>query len=185
MNIQQLEIPGLALIECKRFTDDRGFFTERFRADLWKKWQPEHGGFIQDNYSWSKVGVLRGLHYQLNPGQGKLVTCLQGRILDVAVDLRRNSPTFGKHFKLELDSQQPRWLWIPVGFAHGFVVLSPEGAGVMYKVDAPYAPASEGSIVWNDPKLAIDWGIREPILSDKDRVAPSFADSQVHLEQIL
>jgi dTDP-4-dehydrorhamnose 3,5-epimerase len=176
MNVTNFDIAGPALLTLRRFADDRGFFTERFRADQWHAAFPAHQGFIQDNYSWSKPNVMRGLHYQVNPDQGKLVTCVQGTIVDVAVDIRPTSPTFGRNILVELSAHEPSWFWIPSGFAHGFVVTSPEGAGVLYKVDQPYSPKTEGAIRWDDPELAIPWPVQAPILSDKDQAAPSFRE---------
>lgn len=176
MKITKAELSGPALISVRKFTDDRGFFTERFRVDQWRQNFPDHSGFIQDNYSWSKYGVLRGLHFQFNPDQGKLVTCVEGAITDVIVDIRKSSPTFGHHLTFNLSAAEPQWLWVPPGFAHGFVVTSPNGAGVMYKVDAPYSPATEGAIRWNDSDLNISWPIKDPVLSPKDAAAPSFKD---------
>ncbi len=174
MQAKSFSIAGPVLIQTRTFEDARGFFTERFRVDQWKQLFPQHEGFIQENYSWSKPGVLRGLHYQFNPDQGKLVTCMEGCIVDVIVDIRLQSETLGQHIKVELDSRNPAWLWVPPGFAHGFVVTSAQGAGVMYKVDQPYSPTTEGAIAWNDPDLKIDWPIADPQISPKDASAPSF-----------
>jgi dTDP-4-dehydrorhamnose 3,5-epimerase len=163
------EIPEAVLIKPKVFGDSRGYFMESFRSDLFI----ENIGdvkFIQDNESKSAYGVLRGLHYQLPPyAQAKLVRVITGRILDVAVDIRRNSPTFGRHVKSEISEDNKHQLFIPQGFAHGFVVLSDE-AIVSYKVDAPYAPDHEAGIHYADPALGIDWGLAESEirLSDKD-----------------
>lgn len=176
MKATRFDIDGPMLIECRKFEDTRGFFTERFRLDQWRELAPAHPGFVQDNYSWSGAGVLRGLHYQFQPAQGKLVTCLEGRILDVAVDIRPGSPTLGQHVKVELSAREPAWLWVPPGFAHGFAVTSPDGAGVLYKVDQPYNPNGEGAIRWNDPDLAIGWPLAAAVISPKDETAPSFKD---------
>lgn len=176
MNIQPLELKGAALITLRKFGDNRGFFNERFRVDQWQAAFPEHTGFIQDNYSWSKPGVLRGLHCQLGPDQGKLVTCIEGSIVDVIVDIRPDSPTFKRHLKVSLSADEPQWLWVPPGFAHGFVVTSAGGAGVLYKVDQPYTPKAEWAIHWNDPELAIEWPAAHPILSEKDDAAPSLRE---------
>lgn len=176
MNCEKFEIEGPLLITSKKFDDDRGFFTERFRVDKWQEFVPGHKGFVQDNYSWSKFGVLRGMHFQFEPGQGKLVSCVQGAVLDVIVDIRAKSPTLGRHLKVELTGVEPRWLWVPVGFAHGFLVTSAEGAGVLYKVDAYWNGKGEGAIRWNDPDLAIPWPNANPVLSSKDAEAPSFRD---------
>lgn len=176
MEFTECELEGPLLIKTRQFEDQRGFFTERFRLDHWRERMPQHPGFIQDNFSWSKAGVLRGLHYQFNPDQGKLVTCVQGSVSDVIVDIRKHSKTLGKYLKFELNSADPKWLWVPPGFAHGFVVTSTEGAGVLYRVDQPYSPKTEGAIAWNDRDLNIDWGVRAPLVSDKDAAANRFAD---------
>jgi dTDP-4-dehydrorhamnose 3,5-epimerase len=176
MQIEKTELQGSAVLTPRRFGDDRGFFTERFRVDKWREFFPHHTGFLQDNYSWSQYAVLRGLHFQSDPAQGKLVTCMSGSIVDVIVDIRTQSPTFGKHLKFNLNGEAPIWVWVPPGFAHGFIVTSPQGAGVLYKVDQPYTPSTEGSIRWSDADLAIDWGIAKPLLSGKDAEAPSFSD---------
>jgi dTDP-4-dehydrorhamnose 3,5-epimerase len=172
MNLTKFEIAGPALIEPKVYGDTRGFFTERYKLqysiDLGL---PE---FIQDNFSRSKARVLRGLHYQWDQPQGKLVTALRGKIFDVAVDVRKNSPSFGKHISVTLDGDKPQWLWIPPGFAHGFCVLGDEPADVMYKVDTYYNPKGEYGIVYNDPTLKINWPINEPLLSPKDQEMQSF-----------
>lgn len=171
MNVEGLELVGACLITTKAHRDERGLFTERFRMDKWQELFPGHPGFVQENYSWSAPRVLRGLHYQFAPAQGKLVTCVEGAVTDVIVDIRRDSPTFGRHLMLELTAEAPRWLWIPPGFAHGFAVTSEAGAGLLYKVDAYYQPAGEGAIAWNDPELAIAWPLSNPVVSDKDQRA--------------
>tara|TARA_R110002072_G_scaffold1598_8_gene13679 strand:- start:3060 stop:3590 length:531 start_codon:yes stop_codon:yes gene_type:complete len=174
MNIFDTDIPDVKIIEPEKFGDARGFFFESFRAS----WLPEHV-FVQDNHSKSTNGILRGLHYQLTKPQGKLVRVLSGRVLDVAVDLRKSSTTFGCHVAVELDDQDCRMLWVPPGFAHGFVVLSDE-AEFFYKCTDYYAPEDERSIRWDDSDLGIDWQITEPpILSQKDSAATSFKDAEV------
>ncbi|MBX3017667.1 MAG: dTDP-4-dehydrorhamnose 3,5-epimerase [Bdellovibrionaceae bacterium] len=175
MTFETLPLQGLILIQNRIFSDDRGYFTERYRTDLFKR----HGiaePFVQDNFSWSKPGVIRGLHFQHQPAQGKLVTCISGKILDVAVDIRLNSPTFGQHYKVELNARTPTWLWLPAGFAHGFSVLGEEPAHVLYKVTAGWGPGGEGGIFWKDPKLGIDWQVSSPHLSSKDMQLPSFEE---------
>jgi len=172
---KKLSFPGLVLIKPKVFEDERGFFLERY-----KKTDFEAFGitteFIQDNHSKSKLGVLRGLHFQKKPfEQAKLIRCIKGKIFDVVVDLRRDSPTFSKHYSVELSEENKLMLYIPRGFAHGFQVLSEE-AEVIYKVDNVYAPAYESGIIWNDPTLKIDWPIKEPILSEKDKNWPTFQE---------
>ncbi len=170
MDVQKLDLEGLLLLSPKIFSDERGFFCERFKeTDLTKIGIKDH--FFQDNFSRSKHSVLRGLHYQSNPAQGKLVSCTSGSIQDVVVDIRKNSKTFGQHHSLVLSGDKPQWFYIPAGFAHGFLVLSPEGADVSYKVNAPYSPSTEGSILWNDNKIHIQWKINNPLLSAKDSEA--------------
>ena len=172
MNVDTISIEGLQLITLKCFGDDRGFFTERFRESFLKEFHLPP--LIQDNFSRSSYGVLRGLHFQVNPTQGKLVTCMNGTIWDVAVDIRKGSPTYGQHVHVTLDGNKPQWFWIPAGFAHGFCVLSQQGADVMYKVDNYYSPKGDGGILWNDPTLKIEWPIQIPNLSAKDQILPSF-----------
>ncbi|MDI3469979.1 MAG: dTDP-4-dehydrorhamnose 3,5-epimerase [Pseudolabrys sp.] len=174
MNIIETPIPGVMIVEPKIFGDTRGFFFELFRADRYS----ERGisePFIQDNISRSSAGVLRGLHLQNPRSQGKLVTVLRGRVLDVAVDVRTGSPTFGKHVAVELNDDNRRQFWIPRGFAHGFLVLS-ETADFFYKCDEAYSPADEITIRWNDPTIGIPWGIEKPSLSTRDANAPFLAD---------
>lgn len=173
MEVQKFDIEGPLLIKLKTFHDNRGFFVERFNLAKFK----ELGlptNFVQDNFSKSSYGVLRGLHYQFNPPQGKLVSCTRGEIFDVAVDVRKKSPTFGKHISVILDGDDPAWFWVPAGFAHGFCVTSKEGADVFYKVDNLWNGAGEGSIMWNDPHLAIKWPLENPIMSEKDKECRSF-----------
>ena len=174
MKVTRLELDGLVLIELAAYPDERGFFIERYHAGKFR----EHGlptEFVQDNHSRSKPRVIRALHYQADPPQGKLVGVLRGCILDVAVDIRSDSPTFGRHVAIELSGENARLLWIPPGFAHGFCVLGDEHADVLYKVTAPYNPATEGGILWNDPELKITWPVDNPILSAKDQRLMTFA----------
>jgi dTDP-4-dehydrorhamnose 3,5-epimerase len=170
---QKFSIEGPLLLTCKIFKDSRGFFTERFKESLFAN-HPNPPHFIQDNFSRSAPKVLRGMHFQFAPPQGKLVTCLSGQILDVAVDLRKNSPSYGQHIFTILKGDLPQWLWIPAGFAHGFLNIGETHCDVLYKVDAPYNSAGESAIAWNDLDLAIPWPIKDPLLSDKDAVAMSF-----------
>jgi dTDP-4-dehydrorhamnose 3,5-epimerase len=166
-------IPDVVLIKPKVFGDSRGYFMESFRIDLFAENVGEVN-FIQDNESKSAYGVMRGLHYQLPPyAQAKLVRAITGRVLDVAVDIRKNSPTFGLHVTAELSEENKHQLFIPAGFAHGFLVLSKE-AVFSYKVNAPYAPDHERGIYYADPGLGIDWGLpdAEIRLSEKDRKWP-------------
>ena len=166
MKIIAQPLNGLFLLEKKIFADDRGFFTESFKQTL------ELGNFVQDNHSRSKPGVVRGLHYQRNPDQAKLVSCIRGKIYDVAVDIRTSSPTFGQHFGVILD--ETKMLYIPAGFAHGFAAM--EESDVLYKVDGYYNAAGEGSIRFDDAELKIDWQVTNPIVSEKDLKAGSFAE---------
>lgn len=178
MQFTEQEIKGVWVIEPKVFNDERGYFMESYRKELFE----EHVGkteFIQDNESKSTRGVLRGLHYQIGEhSQAKLVRALQGTVLDVVVDLRKSSPTFGQHVAVELSDANKKQLFVPRGFAHGFLVLS-ETAIFSYKVDNTYAPAHEASLLWNDPKLGIDWGIKdeELILSAKDKLAKTLDEA--------
>jgi dTDP-4-dehydrorhamnose 3,5-epimerase len=162
-------ISGLRLFELKIYRDERGFFVERFREDKW----PDLGHLVQENHSRSAPRVLRGLHFQTDPAQGKLVSVIRGRIFDVAVDLRKGSKSFGQWYGTELSDQNCRVLWIPYGFAHGFCVLGNEDADVIYKVDGLYNPKTEGGVLWNDPDLRVEWPIENPILSPKDLVLPT------------
>lgn len=179
MNIIETDIKGLYIIEPKVFGDSRGYFFESFsRREFEKVIGPVD--FVQDNESRSSYGVVRGLHFQKPPyAQAKLVRAVKGSVLDVAVDLREGSPTFGRHFSIELSEDNHRQMFIPKGFAHGFAVLSEE-AVFQYKCDAYYAPQSEGAVAWDDPDLDIDWKIPadKVILSEKDRHHPKFKDIQ-------
>jgi dTDP-4-dehydrorhamnose 3,5-epimerase len=174
VNVIPTSIPEVLIIEPKVFGDQRGFFYESFKADRYAS----HGinrGFVQDNISRSTRDVLRGLHLQNPMAQGKLVTVLRGNVLDVAVDVRRGSPTFGQHVTVELSEENRRQFWVPRGFAHGFVVLS-EMAEFFYKCDEFYSPADEITVRWNDPAIGIDWGIQSPLLSPRDAAAPLLRD---------
>lgn len=175
MNVTEFHIQGPKLVELKTHGDARGFFVERYREDIFR----EIGistRFIQDNYSRSQENVLRGLHYQYTQPQSKLVTAARGRILDVIVDIRKGSPTVGQSLAVELDGAKPAWFWVPVGFAHGFLVLSSDGADLLYKVDAYYNQHGEGGIRWNDNDLAIQWPMNNPTVSQRDDALPSWAD---------
>lgn len=176
INVKQTEIPGVVIIEPKLFGDERGYFMETWsQKDFDEQVRPIK--FVQDNESKSSYGVLRGLHFQKGKyAQSKLVRVLKGRVLDVAVDIRKGSPTFGKHVMVELTGENHRQFFIPRGFAHGFVVLSEE-AVFQYKCDNLYAPQAEGSIIWNDPALGIDWQISDDdvLLSAKDKLHPTLA----------
>ena len=171
-------IADLAIIEPRVFGDDRGFFFESFNAralaPLVGEWN-----FVQDNHSLSVRGVLRGLHYQIRQPQGKLVRVVAGKVLDVAVDIRRSSPTFGQHVALELSAENKRLFWIPPGFAHGVVVLS-DSAEVLYKMSDYWAPEHERCILWNDPALGIDWRLEQPpTLSQKDSQGVMLSEAEV------
>ena len=173
MNVIKTDIQGVVIVEPKVFGDHRGYFFESFSEKDFTSAVGEVK-FVQDNESKSSYGVLRGLHFQKPPhAQAKLVRVVKGRVLDVAVDLRKGSPTFGKHVAVELTEENHRQLFIPRGFAHGFAVLSDE-AVFQYKCDNYYAPQSEGSVLWNDPDIGIEWGIpsEDVMLSEKDRNAP-------------
>jgi dTDP-4-dehydrorhamnose 3,5-epimerase len=178
MNFAKLDIPDVVLIEPKKFGDSRGYFMETFRQSLFA----EHVGdfdFVQDNQSLSaEVGTVRGLHFQLDPmAQGKLVRCIAGALVDVAVDIRTGSPTYGKHVAVELTAENGRQLWVPPGFAHGFCTLTPN-TEISYKVTNYYSAEHDRGLLWNDPVLGIDWPVEadKAALSDKDRKQPSLAD---------
>ncbi len=171
----RLSIPDVILIKPKVFEDERGFFMETYKKSDFEK-AGIRCEFVQDNHSKSKYGVLRGLHFQKEPyTQAKIIRCVKGVIYDVAVDLRRNSPTFGKYVAVILSEFNKYMLYIPRGFAHGFLVLSDE-AEVIYKVDNEYAPEYESGLIWNDPDVGIDWPIDDPILSEKDRKWPTLRE---------
>ena len=177
MPFKTTEIPGLLIFEPAVFKDDRGYFFESYNEETFRR-QGVDIRFVQDNQSFSRYGVIRGLHYQLDPhAQTKLVRCLQGRILDVAVDIRRNSSTYGKYVSVELSDENQRQLLVPRGFAHGFSVLS-ETATVSYKCDAFYHKDSEGGIRYDDPQLKIDWQVPagKAVVSSKDVALPLFAE---------
>lgn len=183
MPFTETGLPGLLVFEPIVFEDSRGYFYESYNEQTFAK-QGIRSRFVQDNQSSSSYGVIRGLHYQLNPhGQTKLVRVLSGAILDVAVDIRKGSPTFGKVYTLELSSANKKQLYIPVGFAHGFSVLS-EKAEVLYKCDAFYSKESEGGILYNDPALAIDWKVdpAKAIVSEKDVKLPGLANCKNNFE---
>ncbi len=179
MQTIRLAIPEVVLFTPKFFGDDRGFFYESFSQSAFEEATGIKRTFIQDNHSKSQRGVLRGLHYQLDPmAQGKLVRVVQGEVFDVAVDIRKNSPTFGQWVGEMLTAENKKQLWVPEGFAHGFVTLS-ETAEFLYKTTNIYAPTHERSIMWNDPDLAIDWQfVGEPLLSGKDQQAARFKDAE-------
>lgn len=175
MNVIDTNIAEVKIIEPKVFGDDRGFFLETFHAARYAELAGIDLPFVQDNHSRSTKGILRGLHFQKTKPQGKLVRVVSGEVFDVAVDIRRDSPTFGQWAGVILSEQNKRQFWVPPGFAHGFVVLS-DTADFEYKCTDYYDPADEGAIRWDDPDLAIDWPITNPSLSDKDATAGSFKD---------
>lgn len=174
MKVIPLDLPGILLIEPRLFKDSRGYFLETYQAQRYS----DNGivaGFVQDNLSFSHRGVVRGLHYQLLQPQGKLVTVIQGEVVDLVVDIRPDSPHFGQWSKNTLSAENHRQLYVPPGFAHGFAVISAT-ATVLYKVTDYYHPGDEYGIIWNDASLGIDWPLTEAILSDKDREFPPLKD---------
>ncbi len=180
MEFVPTKIPEVILIKPKVFEDPRGFFLETFREDAFAKAGIQEK-FVQENHSASQKGVLRGLHYQIRNAQGKLVRVIAGDIYDVAVDIRRSSPTFGQWVGIILSAENKYQLWIPAGFAHGFYVLS-ERAEVTYKVTDYYAPEWDRSLLWNDPKIGVDWSLGDgvvPVLSPKDANAKTLAEAEL------
>jgi dTDP-4-dehydrorhamnose 3,5-epimerase len=177
MEVIDLQLAGLKLIKPKVFKDHRGFFFESFQQAHYEK-AGLIGSFPQDNHSYSQKGCIRGMHFQSYPGQAKLVRVAVGKIYDVAVDLRPDSPTFGKWEGVILDDQNHHQLFVPVGFAHGFCVLSDE-AHVMYKVSTPYHPTYEKGFRWDDPDIQIQWPINNPIVSERDQKAPFFKELEL------
>lgn len=173
MKVIHCAIPGLLLIEPDVFADERGYFLELYREDHYQYSIPSL--FVQDNHSFSRRGTLRGLHYQIGRPQGKLISVLEGEIFDVAVDIRRGSPTFGRVETVMLSGENHRQLYIPEGFAHGFCV-SGDHALVVYKCTDFYDPATERGIRWDDPALSIAWPVRHPVLSNRDRMFPSLSE---------
>jgi dTDP-4-dehydrorhamnose 3,5-epimerase len=179
MKVIGTDIPDVFLLEPCVFSDERGFFLESWNARTFRDLVQFDAQFVQDNDSRSEQGVLRGLHYQIRQPQGKLIRVTRGRVFDVAVDLRKSSPFFGRWVGTELGDDNCRQIWIPPGFAHGFFVLS-ESADITYKATDYYSPEHERCIIWNDPKLAIDWPLRgEPVLSARDRLGASLDQAEV------
>jgi dTDP-4-dehydrorhamnose 3,5-epimerase len=176
----ETELDGVILLEPVVHGDDRGFLVETFSAAAWSEAGVDCE-FVQDNHSRSRGGTLRGLHFQTRPGQAKLVRCLRGRIWDVAVDLRRGSPTYGRWEGYELDDERHRQLFVPKGFAHGFCALS-DVADVHYKLSSYYDPASEAGIAWDDPTVAVQWPIDDPQVSARDASAPALAEIESDLD---
>ena len=179
MLIQTTAIPDVLIIEPNVFGDDRGFFYESFNAQRFAEQTGANANFVQDNHSKSAKGVLRGLHYQIQQPQGKLVRVVAGEVFDVAVDIRKHSPTFGQWVGVILSAENKRQLWIPEGFAHGFMVTS-ESAEFLYKTTDYYAPEYERGILWNDPAIGIQWPLQgEPILSNKDKAGKLLSEAEV------
>jgi dTDP-4-dehydrorhamnose 3,5-epimerase len=182
MHVVETELPGVVVIEPKVFGDSRGYFSEVFNRVRYEDSTTTEAAasmdkIVQINLSHSVKGTLRGLHYQEPNPQGKLVWVISGVVRDIAVDIRKGSPTFGKWTAVELSGDNHRQVWIPPSYAHGFVVLS-DDADFMYACTDLYSAADEHSILWNDPDLGIDWGVDEPLLSDKDKAAPRLVDAQ-------
>ena len=184
MKVERLAIPDIVMIEPKLFGDDRGFFFESFNHKRFEEVISRRVSFVQDNHSRSVRGVLRGLHYQIKEPQGKLVRVIAGEVFDVVVDLRKGSQTFGRWVGDILSEANKKQLWIPEGFAHGFVVLS-ESADFLYKTTAYYAAQYERCLAWNDPTLKIDWQIQEtPIVSAKDAQGLSLQEAEVFTDEL-
>jgi len=179
MNVIETAIPGLLILEPKAFGDARGFFMESYNAKAFAEATGLTPNFVQDNHSRSGKGVLRGLHYQIEQAQGKLVRVTRGSVFDVAVDLRKSSPTFGKWVGVELSEENSRQLWIPPGFAHGFLVTS-DSADFLYKTTDYYAPQFERSLAWNDPTVGVEWPLAgaAPLLSAKDIAGKPLAECE-------
>jgi dTDP-4-dehydrorhamnose 3,5-epimerase len=180
MSVTATSLPGVLQLEPTVFGDDRGLFYETYNRRRFQEWTGVDVEFVQDNQSRSRRDVLRGLHYQIRHAQGKLVRCMAGEVLDVVVDVRRSSPTFGKWQTFALSAQRVQLVWIPAGFAHGFLVRS-EVAEVVYKTTDYWSPEHERCIVWNDPDLAIDWQLaRTPVLSAKDAAGALLRNAEVY-----
>jgi dTDP-4-dehydrorhamnose 3,5-epimerase len=174
MKVTETKLPGVLIIEPKVFGDSRGFFKEIYQAERYSEAGIECT-FVQDNYSRSQKGVLRGFHFQITKPQGKLVSCLKGAVFDVAVDIDPESTTYCQYVGVELTEENHKQLWVPPGYAHGFCVIS-ETADFQYKCTDCYDPTDEGGVVWNDPDVAIDWPIASPFLSNKDALLPTLAE---------
>lgn len=179
MNIVDTSLPGVLVLEPRVFADERGFFLESYNQRALAEQAGIAESFVQDNHSRSAKNVLRGLHYQVKQAQGKLVRVVSGSVIDVCVDIRRSSPNFGRWTSIELSAENKRIVWVPPGFAHGFLVKS-EHAEVLYKTTDYWAPQHERTLVWNDPDLAIEWGLRDPpVLSAKDSAGVRLRDAEV------
>jgi dTDP-4-dehydrorhamnose 3,5-epimerase len=177
MNVIETELPGVKIIEPKVFGDARGFFVETYHRERYRAAGIDVE-LVQDNHSKSAINVLRGLHYQVTKPQAKLVWCIKGKIFDVAVDVRPGSPTFGKWVGVELDDQDKKQIFVPAGFAHGFVALT-EGTEIVYKCSDVYDPQGEGGVIWNDPAIGIRWPIVNPTLSAKDAALPPLSAARL------
>ncbi|PCJ86045.1 MAG: dTDP-4-dehydrorhamnose 3,5-epimerase [Flavobacteriales bacterium] len=176
MEIHKTPLEGLMVIEPVVFRDKRGYFFESYNQRIFEKKTGAHATFLQDNESMSQKGVLRGLHFQTPPfAQGKLIRVIKGSVMDIAVDIRKNSPTYGQHFSVMLSEENKKMIWVPIGFAHGFLTTE-DNTIFSYKCTQVYNKASEDSIYWNDPDLNINWGIEDPVLSVKDLQAKAFKD---------
>lgn len=174
MNVTETKLAGVLIIEPKVFGDSRGFFKETYQSERYREAGIEHT-FVQDNYSRSQKGVLRGLHFQITKPQGKLVSCSKGAVFDVALDIDPESTTYGQYVGVELTEENHKQLWVPPGYAHGFCVLS-ETADFQYKCTDYYDPSDEGGVIWNDPDVVIEWPIAHPSLSSKDGLLPTLAE---------
>ena len=181
MQVQDLALTGVKLLTPNVYRDDRGWFAEQYRQDAYRRWLGIEHDFVQGNLSQSTAGVLRGLHLQLSQPQGKLVCVLHGKIQDVLVDLRLESPSFGQSLSVDLCADTMQQLWVPPGFAHGFAVLS-EHALISYQCTSYYKPDDEACLRWDDPALAIDWQVKQPILSPRDACGLSLQELRHRLE---
>ena len=174
MKVIETKLLGVLIIEPKVFGDSRGFFKETFQTERYREAGIEDN-FVQDNYSRSQKGVLRGLHFQITKPQGKLISCPKGAVFDVAVDINPESTTYGQYVGVKLTEENHKQLWVPPGYAHGFCVLS-ETADFHYKCTDYYDPSDEGGVIWNDPDVAVEWPIAKPLLSSKDELLPALAE---------
>lgn len=179
MNVIETDLPGVLIIEPKVFGDERGFFFESFNLQRFEEATGVGADFVQDNHSRSAKNVLRGIHYQVVHPQGKLVRAVVGEVLDVAVDLRRGSPNFGRYAAVRLSAENKRQLWVPPGFGHGFLVLS-DVAEFLYKTTEYWYPEHDRTLAWNDPSVGIDWGIENPSLSEKDTRGAALFEAEVY-----
>lgn len=180
MNVVKTPLDGCVIIEPRIFADERGHFFESFNAKRFAEITGTSVSFVQDNHSQSKAKVLRGLHYQIEQAQGKLVRVVSGAVWDVAVDLRRSSPTFGRWTSVELSAENRRMFWVPAGFAHGFVVTGDQ-ADFLYKTTDYYAPQHERTIAWDDPTLAINWPVSDPVVNAKDATGTAFLSAETYV----